>query len=174
MNKRTITAIGVSMILVITVAYFYLGGMNSVEYTVENVSDYNLVGIPFRGNGDSKEIEEAFFEAKGHLEEGLLNGVLAIVHYQDSTLTEKEQKLFIGVNLTEGIADLPEGYQRLTIPAQRAVRATIEAHNVVMPSPETIENNIKAKATELNIRVQDFTIEQYVSEKQLLIDMPAR
>lgn len=174
MNKRTITAIGISMIVVITAAYFYLGGMNSVEYTVENVSDYHLVGMPFRGKGDSKEIEEAFFKAKGHLEEGVLNGVLTIVHYQDTTLTEEEQKLFIGVNLNEGIADLPEGYQRLTIPAQRTIRATIEAYNVVMPSPETIENNIREKAVELNISVQTFTIEQYVSEKQLLIDMPAR
>lgn len=174
MNKRTITAIGVTIIVAITVAYFYLGGMNSVEYTIENVGDYNLVGVPFQGKGDSKEIEEAFFEAKRYLDEGTLEGVLTIVHYQDSTLAEEEQKLFIGIKLNRGASELPLGYERLTIPAQRTVRATIEAHNVVMPSPETIENNIREKALELNIAVQDFTIEQYVSEKQLLIDMPAR
>ena len=81
------------MIVVITAAYFYLGGMNSVEYTVENVSDYHLVGMPFRGKGDSKEIEEAFFKAKGHLEEGVVNGVLTIVHYQDTTTDRRRTKI---------------------------------------------------------------------------------
>ena len=174
MNKRVITTIGVSLIVLITAAYFYLGGLNSVEYTVENISDYNLVGVPFRGKAKSKEIEEAFFNAKGYLENGSLDGILVLVHYNDTTLADDEQKLFIGIKLNEGASNLPPEYSRITIPAQRAVRATIEAHNSVMPSPAKIEENLRQKAADLSIELQDFTIEQYVSANQLIIDMMAR
>lgn len=174
MNKRTITILGLTTIAIITAVYFYLGGLNSVEYTVENVSDYNLVGTHFIGKADSSAIEDAFFEAKGYLENKTLTGSLIIVHYNDSTLEDDQQKLFIGVKLDQGTSRLPENYTRVTIPAQRAVRATIEAHNSVMPSPKTIENNLRDKATESNIRLQDFTVEQYVSANLLIVDMLAK
>lgn len=174
MNKRIITIIGVSLIVLITAAYFYLGGLNSVEYTVENVSDYNLAGVPFQGKAKSKAIEEAFFKAKDYIADGTLDGVLVLVHYNDTTLADDEQKLFIGIKLDAGASNLPAEYSRITIPAQRVVRATIEAHNSVMPSPQKIEENLKQKAADLSIELQDFTIEQYISANQLIIDMMAR
>jgi len=175
MNKKQYIGITLTITaIVIGVAYVYLGGLNKVEYTVENVSDYNLVGRHFQGKGDSNDIEAYFFEAKTLLNDGRLSGTLTLVHYNDTTLADEEIKLFIGVLLDEGIDTLPTDYDRLTIPAQRAMRATIEAHNIVMPSPQTIEAALREKADEFRIRLQEFTIEQYIGERDLLIDMPAR
>ncbi|OEK02037.1 hypothetical protein BFP97_11120 [Roseivirga sp. 4D4] len=174
MSKGRITIIGVSAIIIITAVYFYLGGLNKVEYSIENVSDYNLVGVAYRGKSDSSAIEEAFFKAKELIEDEIIDGTLVVIHYNDSTLAEDEQKLFIGIKLDQGLASIPQGYTRITIPTKRAVRASIEAHNVVMPSPKTIENNIREKAAEASIRLQDFTVEQYVSANEIIIDMLAK
>lgn len=174
MSKGRITIIGVSVIIIITAVYFYLGGLNKVEYSIESVSDYNLVGIAYQGKSDSSAIEEAFFKAKEFIEDEIIDGTLVVIHYNDSTLAEDEQKLFIGIKLNQGLASIPQGYSRITIPTQRAVRASIEAHNVVMPSPKTIENNLREKAAEASIRLQDFTVEQYVSANQIIIDMLAK
>ena len=173
MNKRLVTVLGVVAIIVITAIYMYLGGLNKVEYSVERVSDYNLVGILFEGEGDSKDIETAFFEAKDYIDTNQLTGVLTLVHYNDTTIAEDIVKMFIGVKLETGTSNIPEGYTRLTIPAKSAVRASIEAHNVVMPSPSIIEDNLREKAEEASLRIQDFTIEHYISENLLIIDMPA-
>ena len=173
-KKQYIGITALVTIIIFGTLYIYLGGLNKVEYTVENVSDYNLVGRHFQGKASSNEVEAYFFEAKSLLADGRLNGTLTLVHYNDTTLSEEEVKLFIGVILKEGIDALPTDYDRLTIPAQRAMRATIEAHNIVMPSPQTIEQNLREKAEEYTIRLQNFTIEQYLGEKELLIDMPAR
>lgn len=154
--------------------YFYLGGLNSVEVTVEEVSDYNLVGIKFTGFSDSDTLRDAFTDAREYVENGRLEGVLTLVHYKDSTLKEDHVKVFVGIKLDKGTSDIPGNYKRLTIPARRAVRATIEAHNSVMPNSETIEERILEKAEEMRFDLLDFTIEQYISEKKLLIDMPAR
>ena len=175
MNKKQfigITALITAVIL--GVAYVYLGGLNKVDYSVENVSDYNLVGRHFQGKGDASDIEAYFFEARNLIADGRLNGVLTLVHYNDTALADEEIKLFIGVLLNEGIDALPTDYDRLTIPAQRTMRATIEAHNIVMPSPQTIETTLREKAEEFSIRLQGFTIEQYIGERDLWIDIPAR
>ena len=174
MNKRLITVLGIVAIIAVTAIYMYLGGLNKVEYTIENVSDYNLIGVQFQGEGDSKEIETAYEEAKTYVLEKKFDGILTLVHYNNTTLKEDEVKFFIGIKLNSGVSDIPNHYTRLTIPAQYSSRATIEAHNSVMPSPKTIEDNLREKAAEASLRLQDFTIEQYISENLLIIDMPAR
>lgn len=175
MSKKQYLGITVIItVIIIGVAYVYFGGLNKVEYTVEDVSDYNLVGRHFQGKGDDKQIEQAYFEAKNLLSDGRLNGTLSLVHYNDTTLAEGEIKLFIGILLDEGVDALPVDYDRLTIPAQRAMRASIEQHNVIMPSPATIEATLREKADAFSMRLQNFTIEQYLGERKLLIDMPAR
>lgn len=174
MKRKGLVISGAIAIVIIMVTYIYLGGLNSVEYTVEKVSDYNLVGVPFQGEGDSPEIEEIFFEARDYAMSGDLDGVLTIVHYKDTTLADEELKMFIGVKLNSGTSDIPDHYERLTIPATRSVRATIDASNVVRPKPNTIEARIKEEAKGQEIELRDFTIEQYISETKLIIDMPAK
>ncbi|OEK06329.1 hypothetical protein [Roseivirga misakiensis] len=174
MSKKLVTILGVTTIAIITAVYLYLGGLNSVEYSLENISDYNLVGIPFEGKAKDKAIEEAYFEAKAYIENGTISGTLALVHYNDTTLEKDEQKLFIGIKLNGGTSKVPENYERITIPARMAMRATIEAHNSVMPSPHKIEETLYQKAEELNLKLQDFTVEQYVSANLLIIDMIAK
>jgi predicted transcriptional regulator YdeE len=174
MNKKvTLLAIAVA-ILVLVIGYMYLGGLNKVEITLESVSDYNLVGVHYQGRPKAEAIETAFFTAREHLDNGRLNGVLTLVHYNDTTLVDDHVKLFVGIKLNEGTSDLPEGYERLTIPASNAIRATIEAHNVVMPTPENIEISMKEKAAQLNLRLQDYTIEQYFSARELTIEIPVK
>lgn len=174
MNKKVTLLAIVVAISVLVIGYFYLGGLNKVTISLESVSDYNLVGIHYQGREKNEAIEKAFITAREHLENGRLNGVLTLVHYNDSTLADKQVKLFVGIKLNQGTSDLPEGYKRLTIPASNAIRATIEAHNVVMPTPENIEKSMIEKATQLNLRLQDFTIEQYLSERDLLIEIPVK
>jgi len=175
MSKKQYIGITALVTIIILVSlYVYLGGLNKVDYSVENVNDYNLVGRHFQGNSKSSQVEAYFFEARNLLSDGRLDGILTLVHYNDTTLAEDEIKLFIGVLLNQGIDALPTDYDRLTIPATRTMRATIEAHNIVMPSPQSIENTLREKAAEYSIRLQDFTIEQYLNERELLIDMPAR
>ncbi|GAB5523494.1 MAG: hypothetical protein Roseis2KO_13660 [Roseivirga sp.] len=172
--KKSIIAMLAVMLAGAIGVYFYLGGLNTVEVTVENVSDYNIVGVKFKGNGDSDTLRDAFFDAREYVEQGRVAGVLTLIHYKDTTLTDEQVNVFVGIKLDQGTSDLPAGYQRLTIPARRTVRATIEAHNSVMPNSETVEQRMLEKAEELRFELSDFTIEQYVSERIILIDMPVR
>jgi len=172
--KKSLLAMLAIMVGGAIAVYFYLGGLNTVEVTVEDVNDYNMVGVRFKGFVDSDTLQEAFVEAREYVKNGRLEGVLTLIHYKDSTLKKDHVNVFVGVKLDKGTSDIPADYERMTIPARRAVRATIEAHNSVIPDSETVEERLLEKAKELNFELQDFTVEQYVNELVLLIDMPVR
>ena len=174
MNKRAIIALGAIIFLGLGIIYVYFGGLNSVEVAVENVTDYNLVGKRFKGMNDSDTLRDAFFEARELAQSGEMDGVLTLVHYKDTTLTEEQVNVFVGIKLNAGTSDLPSGYSRMTIPARRTVRARVEAHNSVMPSSETVENRLLKQAEDLGLELQDFTIEQYLNEREIWIDMPVK
>ena len=174
MNRKSILGLVAVMIIGGAAVYFYLGGLNQVEVNVESVSDYNLVGFHFQGEGDSDTLRKGWQQAKEYIESGRLKGTVTVLHYKDSTLEDGQVKVFMGVRLDQGTSDLPGNYTRLTVPARRAIRASISAHNMVMPNSETIEERLLKKAEESRLELQNFTIEQYLNEKELWVDMPVR
>ncbi len=174
MNNYSIIALLSVMVVGAVAVYFYLGGLNYVAVDVKSVSDYNLVGFHFEGEGDSDSLRKGWQRAKELIDSGKLEGTVTVLHYKDTTLAEGKVKVFMGVRLDKGTSDLPDNYTRLTVPAKRTVRATISAHNAVMPNSETIEERLLKKAEELRLELQNFTIEQYLNEKELWVDMPVR
>ena len=142
MNKKVIIVMLVIMLAGAMAVYFYLGGLNTVLVSVENVSDYNMVGKKFTDKVNSEAISEAYLEARDFILNGDLDGVLTVINYKDTTLEKDHVRVFVGVKLNKGTSDIPADYGRLTIPARKAVRATIESHNIVMPNSETVEERI--------------------------------
>lgn len=175
MKRRRIALTIVALIAIGVFVYTYLGGLNQVDYSVENVKDYHFMGEYYRGSERSEALENAFFRARDLVLSGEIPGVLTMVHYtNDTTLQEDEVKIFVGIKLNKGTSDVPAYYQRLTIPANRALRAKIEAHNIVMPSPQNIEARLDEMAVEMRLRLQEYSIVHYISERELMIDKPTR
>lgn len=155
--------------------YVYLGGLNSVEITIESVDGYKIAGRDFLGEADDENIEKYFFEAKELTQSGALKGSLAILHYNDTTLEKKQIHLFVGVVLDSDFSgNLPAEYELKNVACNQAIRATIEAHNAVIPGPDTIEERLKEKGAEANLQLTSYTIEKYISENLLVVDWPVK
>ena len=104
MSKRQYIGITLAITAVIIgVGYVYFGELNKVQYSIENVTEYHIVGRHFEGKSDDRQIEQTFFEAKDLLSDGRLNGTLTLVHYKDTSLAEGNVKMFIGVLLKERV-----------------------------------------------------------------------
>ncbi|MFT6055649.1 MAG: hypothetical protein ACJASP_002554 [Roseivirga sp.] len=171
MKKFVIIALGV-LLIGGAASYIYFGGLNSVDISVANVEGYTIGGRLYQGKSKSKVIEDYFFEAKELTQSKTLDGILTIVHYNDTTLAKGETKLFIGVTFSSEDFTLPDDYQLLTIAATKSVRARVEAHNVVVPTASTIEKRMAELARKEGLKTQGFTIEKYVSTTILEIDYP--
>lgn len=154
--------------------YYYLGGFTGRNLEVVEVSDYQLVGKRFQGKLDSPALEEIFYEVRNQAQSGTPAGTLTIVVLKEPETEKDSVDQFIGILLDQPAeASLPEGWERFTIEADRAVRNTIRSHNLVVPKPNVIRDEIEhyAQAQQLPLR-KDITIEKYLGERHLEVEVP--
>ncbi len=160
----------------LTIFYYYLGGFNQVDYSVKELEGaYTIIGQNLEGKYNDLEFEKIFTAVKKLIKNGQVHGTLVIVNYNDNyDEYEGTVTYTIGVLVDNEGNDVPEGFEIFTIRASKVVRATIHAHNIVMPAPATIFKGANRVAKQHNLTLSDYSIEQYMGERQLVIDFPAR
>jgi hypothetical protein len=167
MRKYVILAV-ILMTGVLSYFYFQLGGVSDIEKTVEVVNNYKLVGSSFKGKYNGLKLESMFTEARA------LGEQLVIVNYPlqgDSTEDGFVHQL-IGTQVVEVPDDIPEGFSVQELKISKVVRASIDAHNLVMPKPNEIEEVLRMFAKEQNLNLEGYTIERYLSDRELVVEIP--
>lgn len=154
--------------------YYYLGGFTGRELEVVEVNDYRLMGKRYFGRLDNPALEDVFYEVRSQAESGAPSGTLAIVVLKEPETGKDSVEQFIGILLDQPAqASLPQGWELFTIEANRAVRNTIRAHNLVMPRPKEIRDEIEEYAREQQLPLRtDITIEKYLGERHLEVEVP--
>ncbi len=156
--------------------YYYFGGFTPRQQQLVEVNDYYLVGRHYKGRLDNNALEEIFYEVRSQHEKGEPSGVLTIVTLKEPLTAKDTVEQFIGL-LTETpyASPLPAGWERFTLETNRAVRNTIRAHNLVMPKPYEIKEEIQEFANKNNLNLKsDVSIEKYMGERHLEVEIPVR
>jgi hypothetical protein len=154
--------------------YYYLGGFTERSVELVAVNDYHLAGIRYQGKLGTDALEEIFYEVQDKVRDGSLAGTMAIMVLKEPQTGKDSVDQYVGVLLENpGEASLPQGWERFTIEASQALRSSIRAHNLVMPSPKEIRDEIQdyARKHELPLRT-DVTIEKYLGERHLEVEIP--
>lgn len=169
----------IGAIVVVTIGaigYFSLGGAEEVVITHEEVNDYVMIGMDYNGRYRSEELRDIYEEIKNKLDSGIIEGVMVVVNYNmDNDSLESgfiHQFLGIQLNMVDNYK-VPEGFTFEVIKASSAIKATIGAHNLVMPSPEEIDEQIAGYAQTNKLKTVDFSIEKYISDRELVVEVPA-
>lgn len=160
--------------IITLVGYYYLGGFKGRTLDVVEVDDYQLTGKRYYGRLDSPALEDIFYEVRSQAQSGRLEGTLVIVVFKEPENEKDSVDQFIGILLDQPAeSGLPEGWESFTIEANRAVRNTIRSHNLVMPKPNVIRDEIEEYAQEQQLPLRkDVTIEKYLGERHLEIEVP--
>ena len=154
--------------------YYYFGGFTEREQELVEVNDYHLVGKHYKGKLNSKELEDIFYEVRSQYEKGEPAGTLTLVTIKEPATGKDTLEQFIGI-LTEspGATTLPKGWETYTIEAEQAVRNTVRAHNLVMPKPEEVRDEILVFASNKNLNLKpNISIEKYLGERHLEVEIP--
>lgn len=166
--RRYIILAVILMTMILSYFYFQLGGVSDIQKSVVNVDNYTLVAKSFKGKYNSNQLEDIFYAARA------IGDQLVIVNYPlqgDSTENGFLHQL-IGAQLIETPSNMPVGFNQKTIIISKVVRATIDAHNLVMPKPNEIEEALRIFAEEQNLKLVGYTIERYLSDRELVIEIP--
>lgn len=153
--------------------YYYLGGFSERNLETVEVNGYQLVGIRYQGKLNTPEMEEVFFEVQQQAQTGAPAGTMAIIVLKEPLTAKDSTDQYIGILIEEPVATLPQGWEFFSLEASKAVRSTIRAHNLVMPSPKEIREEIHAYARENKLRLWDeISIEKYLGERHLEVEIP--
>lgn len=157
--------------------YLYFGGFEDPELQVVEVNDYHFAGKPYKGTLNNKELENIFYEVRQQYEKGAPAGTFSIVVLKEPQTQKDTVEQFIGIILQEPLnnASLPAGWENFKVEADQAVRSTIRSHNLVMPKPQAIKEEIQNFAQAQNLQLNNgITIEKYLGERHLEIEVPVR
>lgn len=169
-RKYVITALLIFIILLSF--YYYLGGFNRVEISLVTAEPYVIAGYAYEGRYDEDQLEDLFFKVREYTEQGLFPGTITVVNYDLLDENQDSIQQLIGIRLEGNPLSMPDSLTIDTIEAGRVVRAEIRAHPLVMPRPDKINQQIIDFARVQGLKLQDLTIERYVSQNSIVIDAP--
>lgn len=171
---RKALLLGLPILLILLIVYYYLGGFNETDVELVQTDNYVIAGYEYHGPYDQDDLQELFFQVQDFVETGALVGTITVVNYQLDFELQDTVRQLIGVQIKELPLTLPEGIEIDTIRASKVVRATIKAHPLVMPNPEDTQQQIQDFALARSLELSSLVLEQYVGEAEIWVDVPLR
>lgn len=172
-GKKYIIIVLLLTALISLAGYYYLGGFKERELSLVEVENYHFVGKHYIGTLENEALGNIFFEVQDKVQKGALEGVLTVVVLKEPVEEKDTVEQFVGVLTEVPVEKVPEGWERYTIGAKQAVRSTIRSHNMVLPKPNVIREELEAFAAEKDLKLQpNISIEKYVGERHLEIEVP--
>jgi predicted transcriptional regulator YdeE len=171
MIRKALIAAGLVAVIGLTI-YHFLGGTEPLDISLIENKGYKLAGRYYEGKITDKALEEIFFETKDLIAKGELPGTLVVVYFNQPEKENGFVQNLIGVEIPEALQKLPAGYDLRTIDCTRSVKVDIQSHSAVLPRPEEVQAQVEQFAKKNNLSLQKINIEKYISESQLIIEVP--
>ncbi|MES2732344.1 MAG: hypothetical protein V4714_11360 [Bacteroidota bacterium] len=178
MNKRILIFIGLAIAgSIIFALYTFLGGFKEIIINKQTVSKpQTLAYIPYQGYVRHHRLDSLFDLIQQLHTQGKLKGTLGAIYYDVSLEKRKkgDTKALVGVWISDTLAVLPPGFRLHTIPARQVIQAKLQAHFLVSPSPDEVQDKMREYAKKQGLKVENFIIEKYLSDDSIILEMPIR
>jgi hypothetical protein len=174
MLRKTLLYILLPLGLLALLGYYWLGGFNEIKVAVIEAPERPMVGKVYRGQYGDLALRKIFVQTQRLLASDSVTGTLLVVNLDSASAGGKQVNQFIGIALSASPESLPPAYQRDTLAAGTYLRARVTAHPLVMPQPETINEQLATYAAERQITVSGLPIEIYRASDTLWVEMAVR
>lgn len=160
------------MLIALIAGYNYLGGFHKIKMEVVETDNYHLLGNFYEGRYDRDSVATLFFEAKKFVDNNETSGILSVVNFLGQKEIEKGDsvEIFVGVIMPDEPSEIPDQLDYRKIEGGKILRASVEAHSLVIPTREKIEGEMKKFAQEKAILLQPIIIEKYISDEKLVVE----
>jgi len=161
------------LITTILIIFDRLGGFNEPEISYESINAYLFAGRHFQGPTEDPAVEHIFNEMKTIRSEQDIQGALTMIWLDESTDVQDTVDVFIGIEMQED-DDFPAYLDSLQIAMHGLIRARIEGHSSVLPTPESVIHSLREYASENKYELQDYVIDKYLSDTLIYTEIPVK
>ena len=173
MRKPFLYIVFALMFTGILIIYNQLGGFEEPEISYEPVMEYIIAGKRFEGKTSDPAMEGLFTEMKLLKDEKRYKGPIVVIWYKEAKKKNDPVKVFIGIEvLPHEVA--PEHLMTTTMQMNGIIRAKINAHASVMPSPAKVLKKIRMYAEENDYELQDIFFDKYPEESVVFTEVPIK
>jgi hypothetical protein len=152
--------------LIIWGAYKWMGGGREPSFSYVEVPEFQLYGYMYKGRPGSSTLEAQFFEVRdlSAFEEGKY---LTLVSFGTGNTVDTLRQ-FIGTRNP----DVPDHFERYSVPAGRYVEVVLDMDAMVRPSPGHIRSLASDFAGQMNLRLSDWNLEIFTGDEELKVLFP--
>lgn len=161
----------ITLLVVVAGIYYYLGGFNKIEIAVVQSSPVPIGGQYFEGNYDSDTVRHLIDTVTSYLQRDT-TAHLAVVNFDEYEDKAGLVRQFIGFTADSLSPPFSANIRVDTFGTQASIRATINRHFWVRPRPSAIRREIIEFAQMHELATGDYTIEQYISDRKMWVDVP--
>jgi len=155
--------------------YTFLGGFNDISISSQPVSGPRvLVGLPYDGPVRSSHLDSIYQSVRQLYEKGTLKGELGAL-YKDIPREKRrkgEIEGLIGVWVIDSLQTLPPGFTRRVVHTSQVVQANIQAHFLVSPSPDEVQEDMREFARTQHLKPESYVMEKYLSDNSIILEIP--
>jgi hypothetical protein len=176
MNRRILILIGVVIFgSIILGLYTFLGGFNDISISTQTVSSPRvLVGLPYDGPVRSAHLDSIYQSVRQLYEQGKLKGELGALYKDISKEKRRKGEIegLIGVWVKDSLQALPPGFTRRVVYSSQVVQASIQAHFLVSPSPDEVQEDMRKYAQSQGLQPESYVMEKYLSDNSIILEIP--
>lgn len=169
MKKRIGVAIGVAVLLLLGI-YWKLGGFNPVQVFIYEQNDLKLLGMTYRGTPQDPGMSATFQKVEEVISQ-YTGSHLHTIYYTEPAGKLDTLEVFVGIEFTEEIIE-KENLEVKEISFSQVVVAELQAHRLVMPSPEKVKQQIEDFAKERNISLQGIFVDKIINNNRVDVIAP--
>lgn len=171
--KKTSIAVVIALLLIsLPLVYWQLGGFNPITIRIENREDIRLLGLMYRGTPQDAGMLGTFRQIEGVISE-YTGSRLHTIYYTEPAGKLDTLEVFVGVEYEEEIHE-QENLDLNVIECSQVIVAAIEAHRLVMPSPERVKAEIASFALNRNISTQGVYVDRIIDDRRVEVIAPVR
>ncbi len=158
------------------VMYYHLGGFKKIQVRkIDNAGPYvmDIWGKEFTGDMQDTIWKNMFVGIRNEIIEGQLKGPIMIIYYKkpDNSTHKGKIEAFIGAEAGDDIPPSGNLKERM-INVNGVIRASLNMHPVLMPSPERVKKLISQFAKNNHLREDSIMIEKYFPDNTLQVEVP--
>jgi hypothetical protein len=172
MKKTSIAIIIVLLLFTLPFVYWRLGGFNPIQVSIQDQSDMKLLGLIYRGTPQDPGMLGTFQRIE-ELTNRYPQSRLHTLYDIEPAGKLDTLEVFVGVEFLEEINEQEELTVR-EIRCSQIIVAEIEAHRLVMPSPEKVKSQIESFAASRNISTQGLYVDKLIDDRRVEVIAPVR
>ena len=150
--------------------YWQLGGFNKIRFSIKEKRNIKLLGLTYRGTPQDEQLGITFQTIEKLLKKHP-EATLHTIYYTEPAGKLDTLEAFVGVEYS-GLFEPKDSLEIVEISCTQVIEADIQAHKLVMPSPNRVKGELETFAMDNGLTTQGIYVDKIIDKGHVKVLVP--